>query len=339
MILPVGFDNLWIACRAAGVSIEAHHSMRMQRDIQRLGEIAGYAASIAIKDGTNARTVSYPKLRALLEQTGALKADPNAEDPFGPREDAASFQEKPGAFEQWVADLKTTSNASLYHLMKHEQQARPVVVPLIDDPSADAGTSWRAAAIAAMWNDSAAEPRLLKAIKERELGWANDEKDSPDNNNRVTPWWIVSIALLRRCGTAAMLPVFAELADDPRLLHNARTTMALTLTALGMKAKLTAEQKDLVAKILLKLLSTEAPNAKGNPQRRPVAMDTTGPVSAAFKPTATQPVSEDFTWQLHLAVAQAEHAAHLPIHKDAAKFLKDPRATVRKAFTKVLQNF
>jgi hypothetical protein len=115
--------------------------------------------------------------------------------------------------------------------------------------------------------------------------------------------------------------------------------MALTLTALGMKAKLTPEQKDLIAKILLKLLSTDPPNAKGNPQRRPTAMDTTGPVSAAFKPTATQPVIEDFTWQLHLAVAQAEHAAHLPIHKDAAKFLKDPRATVRKAFTKVLQNF
>ena len=85
MILPVGFDNMWIACRAAGVSIEAHHSMRMQRDIQRLGEIAGYAASLAVKDNANARTIAYPKLRALLEKTGALKPDTAAEDPFGPR--------------------------------------------------------------------------------------------------------------------------------------------------------------------------------------------------------------------------------------------------------------
>jgi NADPH-dependent 2,4-dienoyl-CoA reductase/sulfur reductase-like enzyme len=338
MILPVGFDNLWIACRAAGVSIEAHHSMRMQRDIQRLGEIAGYAASICVKDGTVARTVSYPKLRAMLEKTGALKSDVNAEDTFGPREGDATFQEKPGDFDKWVADLKSVTNASLYHLMKHEKQARPVVVPLLND--ADKDTSWRAATIVAMWNDSAAEPRLLKAIKDREVGFQPDDKHfHPDLWNRMVPWWITSIALLRRCGTAAMLPVFQELAADKDLVHTARTSLALTLTALGMRAKLTPEQKDLVAKILLQLLSTEAPNTKGNPQRRPMANDASGPASAAFKPTATQPVVEDFSWQLHLAVAQAEHAAHLPIHKDAAKFLKDPRATVRKAFTKVMQDF
>src|SRR5690606_37936995 len=127
----------------------------------------------------------------------------------------------------WVADLKSTTNGSLYHLMKHEKEARPVVIPLIS--SGDKDSSWRAAAIAAMWNDPAAEPRLLQAVKDREIGTWPEEKTSPNSWNRVVPWWITSIALLRRVGTPAILPVFQELAADKDLVHTARTSMALTL--------------------------------------------------------------------------------------------------------------
>ncbi|MEX0777227.1 MAG: FAD-dependent oxidoreductase [Phycisphaeraceae bacterium] len=338
MLLPVGLSNLWIACRAAGVSADAHHSMRMQRDIQRLGEIAGLAAALACSEKTDARGVPYPKLRALLEATGALAPDTAPDDSFGPSQGPKlnAGDALPGDFAQWVADLKSTTNASLYHLVKHRKDAQPVVLPLIQD--ADAGTSWRAAAVAAMWDEPAAEPRLLAAIRQREEGqWPDEPKEGrPEHNNRLVPWWIVSIALLRRCGTAAMLPVLAQTAADPQLLHNARTATALTLTSLAQRVKLTAEQKDLVATILARLLATPAPNAVGGMQRK-ASLASSPP--AAPTGNQRQPVVEDFTWQLHLAVAQAQNAAHLPVHDDAAKFLNDPRATVRKAFTRELQNF
>ena len=49
------------ACRAVGVSEEAHHSLRMQRDFQRIGEAAGYAASVMVKSGTAIATSILPR--------------------------------------------------------------------------------------------------------------------------------------------------------------------------------------------------------------------------------------------------------------------------------------
>ncbi|NJL32343.1 MAG: FAD-dependent oxidoreductase [Phycisphaerales bacterium] len=63
MLLPKGLDNVWIASRCAGVSQDAHHSLRMQRDMQRIGEAAGIAAALCATAGTGSRLVNHAELK------------------------------------------------------------------------------------------------------------------------------------------------------------------------------------------------------------------------------------------------------------------------------------
>jgi hypothetical protein len=335
MLLPVGLNNLWLACRAAGVSLEAHPAMRMQRDIQRLGEVAGYAAALAIQQGASSRTASYPRLRALLEKSGALTLDRAPEESFGVKIDANDVApQRPVDLNDCLAELQTTSGVALYHLYRHGIAARPLVAPLVSH--ADPAISFRAAALLAMWSDPLAESRLLQAIRDREYGFqSTPQNQQPENNPQHVPHYIVATALLRRCCTPVALPDFAALAADPALPHNGRTALALALVSMAQRHKLVEPQKALLSKILAQLLATAAPNALRNPKRRLAAPSD----FAAPAPNQRPPVLEDCTWQLHLAIAKAESAAHLPIHPGAATFLHDPRAIVRKAFMSVLQQY
>ena len=47
-LVPKKIDNLLVACRAVGMTHDAHQLFRMQRDIQALGESAAVAAKFAI---------------------------------------------------------------------------------------------------------------------------------------------------------------------------------------------------------------------------------------------------------------------------------------------------
>ncbi len=71
-ILPAKINNLWIACRAAGGTEEASNAFRMQRDMQRIGEAAGYAASIACRYGKDNGEIPLSELQNKLRKTGAL---------------------------------------------------------------------------------------------------------------------------------------------------------------------------------------------------------------------------------------------------------------------------
>ena len=343
MVLPRGLENVWIACRAAGVSAEAHHSFRMQRDVQRLGEVAGLAAALAIKNRCSNRQVPMPALREQLARTGAIQLPPaDGEDHFGPEIRAGAFQQEnaePTAeqLQAWVRDLREAPPGfALWHLYRSPRAARPLVAPLAtsDDPA----TSWRAAAILAMWSDPQAEPRLCQAIRQRESGFeSSPAKDRPDSNHRVAPHWLIAISLLRRCGTAACLRDLWDLACQPDLLLNARTAIALTCESLMSRIKLNETDRNLVIQTLQKLLATTPPTTSAHPQRNVSTSSAAKPPSA--DPTARPPVIEDFTWQLHLAVAKAEQAAGLKVHPQAQVYQVDPRALVRRAFAAVSQRY
>ena len=50
-LIPKGVDRLLLACRALSVTFDAHMELRMQNDLQRIGEAAGVAAVFG--PGTN----------------------------------------------------------------------------------------------------------------------------------------------------------------------------------------------------------------------------------------------------------------------------------------------
>ncbi|MHC4874002.1 MAG: FAD-dependent oxidoreductase, partial [Planctomycetota bacterium] len=175
-ILPKDLDNCWLACRAMGVSEEAHASLRMQRDIQRVGEAAGIAAAVASKDSSDSRNIDLKKLQQKLTDSGAL-LDPeeiDEEKPFGKvagpghwirpfDNDTERINDILSAFEgenfkeaMWFA----------YKLKNNDFEEK--IKNLLKSSNKD--LSWRAAAVAAAWKKDEAEVRLLEALKENEEG-------------------------------------------------------------------------------------------------------------------------------------------------------------------------
>lgn len=76
-LLPENIPNLLIACRAISMEHDAHNQLRMQRDIQRIGEAAGTAAALAHAQNRNPSEINVGELQDMLLKTGALKNKEN----------------------------------------------------------------------------------------------------------------------------------------------------------------------------------------------------------------------------------------------------------------------
>ena len=248
MLLPRGLANVWVASRALGVSQDAHHSMRMQRDMQRVGEVAGLAAVAAAAGGDGASWgVDLGPLQQRLRDSGALQwSDPGEEDrAFGwgiaqpgwmrSRVATLTVAEALAALDNYAAE-RDAAGLALWWLARHPEQARPAVLKRLE--SSDPIASWPAACLLAYWGDRSAEPRLVRAIQTREYGYdhlpvpagatpGQGEHPRPEFNNRLAPNWLVAAALLRMCGTDACLPALHELASNVALSVDARTVVAL----------------------------------------------------------------------------------------------------------------
>ena len=241
MLLPKGLENVWLACRAAGTSEEACHSFRQQRDIQRIGEVCGLAAALAVNARTASRAVPYGVLRKHLQESGALPlGEPEGTD-FGEAVGPCNFTApgspvpKKARIARDVEGLQAADyGLALWRLYRAGQKAAgPSLRPWL--ASRDARRSWQAAELFAMWGNAAAEPRLLRAIVKREQGAEHDPSifDPRRGSRRILPRWWAAVTLLRRCGTAASLPTLERLASSAHLPFHVRTAAVLTVTRMG----------------------------------------------------------------------------------------------------------
>ena len=71
-LIPKNAENLLVAGRCISATHEAQASIRIMCIVCTLGEAAGTAVSVAVKDGTTTRNVDVGKLRRTLEQNGAV---------------------------------------------------------------------------------------------------------------------------------------------------------------------------------------------------------------------------------------------------------------------------
>lgn len=236
MLLPKGLANVWIACRAAGLSEEAVHSCRVQRDIQRIGEVSGLAAALAGRRGAS-RSVSYAALKKHLSANGALSLkDPTGMD-FGrsvaPAEFAAVPVTHPG-LALWLQYRKgpRAAGSALQMALRSD----------------DAHASWGAAQLLGAWGDRAAEPRLLAAVAGRETGPedAGARLDPVRGCRTMLPRWWRALILLRRCGTPRSLPELIRLGGQKDLPFHLKTALALTLAALPARMRVSAADRKLV---------------------------------------------------------------------------------------------
>ncbi len=337
MLLPSGLENVWIACRAAGVTEEAHHSFRMQRDLQRIGEVAGIAAALAWHGGEPAsRTIPLPDLQKALRASGALAVpDSTPADDFGPRTGDDSFSDPQKSIDEAIAEMRESAGAGMWRLYRARAEAQTPVGEMLRD--ADADVSWRAACVMAMWCQASAEDRLIHAIERHESGFDKViEKLRPENNNRSAPNWLIAAALLRRCGSAKCLKALYDLSGDSTLPLNSRTAIAVTCQVLSQRLKLSDAEKQTIARTLHRLLSSPPSNAVRGIQQ---AILRTGSPQQGDSPTSRPTPVEDATWQLQLTVARALEAAGEKPQDGIEGFLVDPRATVRRAFAAILQKY
>ena len=74
--IPRGFDGILAAGRCIGLDHDMASHTRMQRDMQKSGEVAANAAYLSIKHGVAIKDVDYDELIQLLQHTRCFEAAP-----------------------------------------------------------------------------------------------------------------------------------------------------------------------------------------------------------------------------------------------------------------------
>lgn len=89
ILLPVGIDNLWVAGRCVSSDRAVQGSLRVMPNCFSMGQAAGTAAALALRDGAGSRDISVAELQQrLLEQDVWLGEDfiPADTELMGPME-------------------------------------------------------------------------------------------------------------------------------------------------------------------------------------------------------------------------------------------------------------
>lgn len=369
-LIPKGLANVWIASRCLGVTQDAHYTSRMQRDVQRIGEAAGFAAAEAVSAGAHALQVSYEDLRKWLEETGAASKAPRyLQTGFG----AFDFGGGPvrpatplvpdasaAATEALAALERGEPGSALWWLYQHEPLVHGDVRRKLAE-SRRPMTGWLAAGVLAMWGDPAAEPRLIEAVATAEYGFGDDygwvpptglyktDGFNPLEWNKVVPNWLCAVALLRRCGTDACLPALDALLDRPIHGVNTLTTVAVTLERLVRRGALATDgapaavlamlDRILAARVVGHVDHVERYSGRYSEYAVRGWFDASSPVDDTSDEETLPPTMVnafiDNRWQLQLAVARTRAALGAPMQEPARPYLSDYRAFVRRAFETV----
>lgn len=314
MLLPRSLDNVWVGCRAAGMSTAAAYALRMERDIQRLGEAAGTAAALAVAAGCTSRQIDLGALQARLRATGSI---------------AAELPAAGATLADGLAALRAGEPCgALWQIYEARPEAEAEVTALLSAESAE--TSWLAACILAMWNDERAEARLLQAIADREQGPEPGPAAVGAFGQRIAiPNWLNAVVLLRRCGTANCLPALVALANEPNLVLNVRTALALTLERLLARNR--ELPKDEVLGIVDQLVRTDPADRVCKPSRS-IDLLLKGEPQLKLSNDIGSDVREDHGWQLHVVVARVRRTLGAPVAPLVGPWLADQHATIRKPF-------
>ncbi len=313
MLLPKGVRNVWVACRGAGISVDAAYGLRMQREMQRLGEAAGVAAALAVRQGGEARAIPLGALQTALRESGSLY----------PLEAAA-----PASWEELLALLDAgVPGVWLWHLyrtMVEEPGHRSSVVARLQ--SADAGVSFCAAAACAMAGEGAAQERLLKALATRERGPEPGERPVPGAFGQLIdiPYWLQAAILLRRVGTEAALPHLRGVLEE-EVPFNVRTTVGLTLLALA--ARLGAHPELVAAAEFAAALPVGEADL---PPSRSLWRQLAGEPEKQLANQRGPDTRQSHAWQWSLILSRLFARLHLPPPAVAAELGADVRGFVRQ---------
>jgi hypothetical protein len=306
-LLPRGVEGLLIACRALGVTYDASMMLRMQNDMQRLGEVAGIAAALAVDAGTAPRVVDPVKLRAELVATGSMRPPGEQsrlqdlwDETFGKRAALPAPEEAA----ELVAELEgERSSEALLALVTVPDASESTLAGLREAAESEVpAVRFRASAALAMRGDEAAVPGLLRALKER-------QETEPQPQLRAVrkgaPAWLPAISLLGRVGAKEAVPDIAAVLEDDSVSLDARLAAVRALGRIGEASAAPALEKPLDSGLA----------AERNLQ------SSSGGLTAP---------PQDARWQLELSAVEALLKLGVSRPDVVERHISDPRALVRK---------
>lgn len=319
-LIPEGTSNLWLACRALGVTPSVAYAVRMQRDIQRMGEVVAYAAVECLKKGIASSEVEPEVWQSRLAPEAINHPHVKAPD-------------------QWnnnpVAQLDAAKvSGYLWVLYANRSTYEAEVVERLN--SANRNVSWLAATVLAMWGDPRAEARLLTAIREREVGSAAPAEARGAFSQQIDqPNWFVAIHLLRLCGSAAALDLLNKVVAQEAPCFDLYTAVGYTLEQLAAPICAAGEQEK-AAQLLNVLAGLDPKRAFLRPSRS-ICRELLGlPQSSLPQEPAGVDTREDHYWQLALVISRASAKLGVPCPLDLTPYRHDERALVRRAFAACL---
>lgn len=192
-LLPVNVENCLVSCRAISLDIEAHYEFRMQPDMQRLGEAAGIAAALSLKQGITPRELNTKDLQRHLRKTGALDRKMRPE----PAIPEYSFKKLKEIF------LSEKPQDAVWTL-SFRRKAIPFLKKVLKNGT-EHSRFW-ASVVLAIHREKDAVSELIRCVSER-------KPDTPEGD-RTVPLWQSSIVLLGRIGDEKALPVLLEVLSD-----------------------------------------------------------------------------------------------------------------------------
>lgn len=307
-LLPKKVENLLVACRASGMTHDAHHLLRMQRDMQALGEAAAVAAAQSISSKRTVRDIDVKKLQQRLVERKALP--PEALDGKGL-----------GSIIPADQNLATMGVPELLNTFGSGAEPAALREFLRRGKTAHAGLR------AALKSDSP-NTRLLAAIALGAQGLADGSEilkqalaaRRPDtcDAHRTSPRWIIALYLLDKLGLheTDSLDLVLALLKDKQLNTNVATA---AVRALGRCAP-----SETICSAVRAVLRRS--DIDGNFVLQHSMGDRSKPIIA------------DRRFELELAAAEvlAKNGAHEEAARLAGKHAKDSRSLVRDYARKLL---
>ena len=233
-ILPEGLTNVWLACRAAGCDEVTCNAFRMQRDIQRIGEVAGIAASLAVAKKTTNAKVPYALLREALLASGALAPLTDKHLLFGRA--TTVFEGDPVLtgpatdenIAKWMEMLaEKAPGVALWRLFRVGPCAlKKKCLALMK--SGNAYARWHAALLLGAWCCREAMPELIEAVSKRKF---------PETGWRAVQGYTTAAWTLSLCGDRKAYSALAALATDKTVDNISRMTALWSASEIALREK------------------------------------------------------------------------------------------------------
>lgn len=236
VVVPKGIDGLFVAGRAISLDHDSSQTFRMQRDMQKLGEVAAVAASLAIACGCAARDVPYEQLRTRLAANGCLPKRLKSWEPW--MTDAEQIRSGLAADDPGVAiwSAKLQGDAIVERLLAWIRQT----------------TAENLRVNAAFALGLLGRPQCLPALRERVV---LRDTTLPDNNkHRTQQRNHAAMYLLGRFADREILPVLLCIAGDPASGFQDFTQALVAALRIGREH---AEARNLIAATLVEHLTRQ----------------------------------------------------------------------------------